>query len=68
MRHLHVSDLWVQDRLKRGEFSLTKIAGSENPADLLTKHVPRDTMIEHMKKMGIASESGRAESAPSLVQ
>ena len=40
--HLYVSDLWIQDRLKRGEFTLSKIAGSEKPADILTKHVSRD--------------------------
>ena len=66
-RHLHVADLWVQDRLKRGDFALEKIPGAENPADILTKHVARDLMTKHMMNMGLASESGRADSAPSLV-
>ena len=67
IRHLHVADLWVQDRLKRGDFALEKIPGAENPADILTKHVARDLMTKHMMNMGLASESGRADSAPSLV-
>jgi hypothetical protein len=67
IRHLHVSDLWVQDRLKRGDFTLTKVAGADNPADLLTKHVSRELMVKHMAAMGIYGESGRAGSAPTLV-
>ena len=66
IRHLHVSDLWVQDRLKKGDFKLTKVLGSENPADLLTKHVPRETMCKHMEFMGLISEEGRPMSAPTL--
>ena len=66
IRHLAVSDLWVQDRLHRGDFSLTKIPGSENPADLLTKHVPREIMARHMEFLGLRTEDGRAASAPTL--
>ena len=67
IRHLHVADLWVQDRLKKGDFSLTKVAGSDNPADILTKHVSRDIMLKHMKNMGLKEEEeGRAGSAPTL--
>ena len=37
IRHLHVADLWIQDRLQRKDFSLTKVLGADNPADILTK-------------------------------
>ena len=66
IRHLHVSDLWVQDRLKNGDFRLTKVAGNDNPADLLTKHVTRDVMTRHMEFLGLKPEEGRASSAPTL--
>ena len=66
IRHLHVSDLWVQDRLKTGDFKLTKVLGTENPADCLTKHVTRDIMMRHMQTMGLKPESGRPGSAPTL--
>ena len=66
IRHLHVADLWVQDRLKKGDFALTKVLGSDNPADILTKHVTRDVMQKHMKNMGLRAEEGRANSAPTL--
>ena len=38
----------------------------KNQADLLTKHVPRDVMRKHMTFIGLTSEVGRAESAPTI--
>ena len=66
VRHLAAADLWMQDRIKKGDFKLDKIAGSENPADMLTKHVPRELMVKHMATLGLYYEEGRAESAPAL--
>ena len=66
IRHLHVADLWVQDRLRKNDFSLTKIPGACNPADILTKHVSRDIMQKHMEFMGLIVETGRAQSAPTI--
>ena len=66
IRHLATADLWVQDRLRRGDFKLTKVLGTDNPADMLTKHVPRDVMLRHMERVSIAAESGRAKSAPTI--
>ena len=37
VRHLHTADLWVQDRLKSGDFALRKTPGSQNIADMMTK-------------------------------
>lgn len=66
IRHLATADLWVQDRIRRGDFKLTKVLGADNPADMLTKHVARDTMHKHMRKIGIMAEDGRAKSAPTI--
>ena len=66
IRHLNVADLWVQDRVRRGEFQLTKVLGADNPADLLTKHVSKDIMLRHMEVIGIRAEVGRAQLAPTL--
>ena len=46
-RHLETGQLWVQERLRNGDFSLYKVLGTKNPADILTKHVPRDTLDSH---------------------
>ena len=66
VRHLATADLWVQDRLRKRDFSLEKIPGSENPSDMLTKHVDRTLLHKHMSKLGLVYESGRAISAPSI--
>ena len=68
IRHLAVADLWIQDKVRSKDFALCKVLGSENPADMMTKHVSRETIEKHMKKCGLFWEDGRAESAPVLAQ
>ena len=53
VRHLAVSDLWIQDHLRSGD-----------PADALTKFVDRATLEKHTANMHRESIEGRAESAP----
>ena len=66
VRHLATAQLWVQERIREGDIRLFKIPGTENPADLLTKNVPRDTADKHLHAMGIERRAGRAVSAPKL--
>ena len=66
VRHLATADLWMQDRIRKGDFSLEKVAGADNPSDMLTKHVTRDVMMRHMTTLGLYFEDGRAESAPEI--
>ena len=66
VRHLAVSDLWVQDRIRKKDFQIQKIAGVDNPADLMTKILDRPLMQKHMTKLGLVAESGRASSAPTI--
>ena len=66
IRHLAVADLWVQDKVKTGDFTLNKVPGPENPADLLTKYLDGPSIEKHVKRMAIKYEGGRAESAPKL--
>ena len=37
MRHLAIPQLWLQDAVRDGLFTLRKVAGTENPANVLTK-------------------------------
>ena len=41
VRHLAVSDLWIQQKVRNHELSISKIDGIKNPADLLTKALAR---------------------------
>jgi len=67
VRHLDVQELWVQQRLRNGEFSLHKVPGEENPADLFTKGSLTHHRIETLLNMlSCKYEQGRALSAPSL--
>ena len=66
VRHLATADLWMQDRIRKGDFKLSKVLGADNPADMLTKHVDKPLLIKHSGALGLSYESGRAESAPSI--
>ena len=37
MRHLEIRDLWLQKEVAEGRLEVHKVAGEENPADLMTK-------------------------------
>ena len=64
MRHLAVGQLWVQEGLRRGDFTLFKVQGDKNPADLLTKSVPREVLDRHLHKLNLHRVDGRAATAP----
>ena len=44
LRHLNVQYLWIQDRIKSEELKVLKVPGTDNPADLFTKHLSRELM------------------------
>ena len=60
VRHLAVSDLWVQEKLRSRELSVEKVDGLRNPSDLLTKNMdgPRIRMLTKMLKVQVPSNSG----------
>ena len=39
VRHRACHTLWVQQRVRRGDFELRKVKGEDRPADLFTKHM-----------------------------
>ena len=56
----------MQDRIRKGDFKLLKVAGADNPADMLTKHVDKALLHKNIKTLGLRYEGGRADSAPSI--
>ena len=64
VRHLAVAQLWVQDLVASRACRLFKVLGTENPADLLTKPLPRLEIDGHLKRIGLSRATGRAETAP----
>ena len=67
VRHLDVHTLWLQEREARRHFEVLKIQGSKNPADLFTKGLSEDVMLQHLTFMGLEYREGRAEKANKLM-
>ena len=64
MRHLEVRDLWLQKEVAEGKVIVSKIWGTENPADLMTKGKSRDEIMKFMEMMKLRVFPGRAEVSP----
>ena len=60
-RHIIIGQLWIQERLAHKDIGLGNVLGTEKPADLLTKHLPRETMAKHLSFSGLIVRDGRAE-------
>ena len=67
VRHLHCTDLWVQEKVRNGNIELLKILGTENPADAFTKYLDRQCMEAALKRMNLEFMEGRAKSAPATM-
>ena len=66
VRHIEVRQLWVQDRVAKGELQIAKVKGEDNVADGLTKHVDKPKMEQYLKACGFVKRSGRHELSPAL--
>ena len=67
LRHVDTRALWLQQKVRRGEVELRKVKGTENPADLFTKHLSSPTVVEGLLKVfGCEYRAGRPEGAPEL--
>ena len=66
VRHLETNQLWIQDRVRKGDLTITKVPGEENIADALTKYVSRDQIVWHMDQVNQDYRSGRHKIAPQM--
>ena len=64
VRHLAVSDLWVQQHVRKGSFTVAKYPGANNTADLMTKYKNREELTRLMGLLGFGILSGRSAIAP----
>ena len=65
-RRIEVQYLWVQDNVNRKTMSAEKVGTNENPADMLTKGLKRETIEEHMRFTGGQVHQGKSETALSI--
>ena len=66
VRHIEVSELWIQQKVRDNKIELTKIKGTFNLADLFTKHVDRAKLDQMVEALGGVHMAGRSEIAPDL--
>ena len=66
IRHLEVSHLWIQGVAAARTLRYGKVAGSANPADMLTKSLEACKRVEYLDGLSLIRASGRASIAPML--
>ena len=64
VRHLDVTDLWIQEKVRAKAVTLHKVEGLKNPADVLTKYVDLASMTRALDFMSLRRMEGRAALAP----
>ena len=52
-KHVDMQNLWMQEASKSGRFATKKIDTSVNPADLMTKPIPKARIEQLMSLLGI---------------
>ena len=52
VRHIDVTQLWVQEKIAQKVFRICKVNTTENLSDALTKGISQDEMDWHLRKTG----------------
>ena len=52
MRHIEVNQLWLQDKVGKGEIEVRKVNGGTSIADALAKHVESEKIHRHCSSVG----------------
>ena len=58
--------LRLQDHVKNEAIALHNVAGADNPADVVTKHLCAKLLRRHLTRLGVRTGGSRARSAPLL--
>ena len=58
-RRIEVNQLWLQDKVGKGEIEARKISGGSNIADALAKHVEADKISRHNTSINIQVRNDR---------
>ena len=65
-RHIDTGMLWIQQTAAEKRLGYGKVLGTDNPADLMTKHSSADMIERHCAKLSASWSGGRADKAPNL--
>ena len=61
LRHINISCLWIQEKCNTNELDMRKVRGTENPADMMTKHLPRHPLEKCMGHLNQCHVARRAK-------
>ena len=64
MRHIEVSQLWLQQRIASGDLKVQKVDGISNLADALTKHLQKGPLEGLMVSVNLETREGRRSLMP----
>jgi len=64
VRHIEVSQLWLQQRVASGDLKVQKVDGIWNLADALTKHLQKGPLEGHMVSVNLEIREGRRSLMP----
>ena len=65
-RHIDTGLLWVQQVAAERRLLFSKLLGKENPADMLTKYVDKQTLENLLPRLHIVALDGRPDIAPNF--
>ena len=60
LRHIHIGELWLQEKVGQGEVVMRKVLGDDNPADFFTKHLVQAKIVKYCGIMHLLLTGGRA--------
>ena len=66
IRHIEVNQLWLQEKVYKGEIIAEKVNTDENLADALTKPLTNEDIIKHIHGMGYEMRQDRHRLAPAV--
>ena len=58
IRHLDLTDLWIQDKIRSKQIILLKVLGTDNVADVFTKYVDPSTLERALKTFMLSGSKG----------
>lgn len=53
LKHMSVKHLFIRDRIQSGKITLNYIASAEQQADIMTKGLPKFSLIKHRMSLGL---------------
>ena len=56
MRHLELRELWLQREVGDGKVLVKKVAGTENPADAMTKFLSVQLLQDRLRRLSLRLE------------